>query len=117
MRLVIQKFRSLPVTRKAIASSKPVSVAGNLTETKRRHIAQSVRKVTKMPVKTVFQTDDGEVFVTSEEANEHQVVLDLKAAYKRYMNGRPGGLGLDGFMEFLNINRDEILAYYRRQRT
>lgn len=63
---------------------------------------------------TIFETDDGKQFPNLQEAKKHSAMLDVKAAFKEYQSGRPGGMSLSGFFDFLHSNREIISIYLEK---
>ncbi len=60
---------------------------------------------------TSFRTTDGEMHDNLQNAEAHQIHLDLRAAFRTYQAGRPGGMGWAGFQLFLNLNRELVRSY------
>lgn len=61
--------------------------------------------------RTIFTTSDGLDFDNLEKAKGHQTAVDLKSAFKEYQKGRPGGMSLTGFFDFIDRNRDHMATY------
>lgn len=60
---------------------------------------------------TIFRTSDGMDHENKYEAEKHQRMLDLKDAFKEYQAGRPGGMSITGFFDFLETKGDLVHSY------
>ena len=68
----------------------------------------SVQEITR------FLTTDGTEHENLQRARAHQNMLDVKDAFEKYQDGRPGGMSKSGFFDFLARNRDLVMSYLAR---
>jgi hypothetical protein len=60
---------------------------------------------------TRFVTTDGAEHENLQVAQHWQNFVDLKDAFRAYQKGRPGGMSMSGFFDFLEKNKGLISDY------